>query len=264
MNEKLHSFPFTDDPVFDIRLCGTSYCDGSYRIDRKRSQVHNFEYIISGGGTVVTPQGTFHPLAGDLYFLPAGEDHLYYSDAEEPWVKIWFNVTGGLAETLARQYGVADTRLFRGCPAEALFEEFIATVDGGADAETVKRRCAVVMHRVIQLMADSAKDGGCSEDAAALRDYIDQSYAGKIRIEDLSALIYRSPSQTIRIFKKNFGVTPYEYALTRKMHAAKELLKNTRLPISGVAAALGFANEHYFSSCFKKQVGTTPGKYRKK
>ena len=179
MNEKLHSFPFTDDPVFDIRLCGTSYCDGSYRIDRKRSQVHNFEYIISGGGTVVTPQGTFHPLAGDLYFLPAGEDHLYYSDAEEPWVKIWFNVTGGLAETLARQYGVADTRLFRGCPAEALFEEFIATVDGGADAETVKRRCAVVMHRVIQLMADSAKDGGCSEDAAALRGVHDQYMLGE-------------------------------------------------------------------------------------
>lgn len=264
MNEKLHSFPFTDDPVFDIRLCGTSYCDGSYRIDRKRSQVHNFEYIISGSGTVVTPQGELHPQTGDLYFLPAGEDHLYYSDAGDPWVKIWFNVTGGLAETLTRQYGVADKRLFHGCDARELFEEFIANVDGGADAKTVKMQNAVVMHRVIQLMAESAKDGGFSEDAAALRDYIDVNYAGKIRISDLSALIYRSPSQTIRIFRKNFGVTPYEYALTRKMQAAKELLKNTRMPVSGIAAALGFANEHYFSSCFKAQVGLTPGKYRKK
>ncbi len=112
MREVLKSFPKTDNTLFSIDLCGTSYCDGSYKMNRKKSPFFVFEYIISGTGTIVTKNGIVHPEAGDVYMLRAGEDHNYYSDADTPWTKIWFNIRGELVEKLVDMYGIGDTYIF--------------------------------------------------------------------------------------------------------------------------------------------------------
>lgn len=266
MREILKSFPKNDEGgIFSIHLCGMSYCDASYRIDRKNSNVHCFEYIISGTGTIVTKNGRLHPEAGDVYLLKKGEDHLYYSDAEKPWTKIWFNVSGELIDRLVEMYGVDGHHLFKNCRVFSLFDEFNKNVDSAMDKRSIIDRNAVLIHQIIQAMAGciSDDDAPYSDDAVKLKEYIDVNYGKPIRIEELSALIYRSQSQTIRIFKKFYRQTPYEYALARKMHVAKQLLKGTRMPIREISGELGFANEHYFSSCFKKHVGMTPGQYRK-
>ena len=265
MKEILKSFPKTDSSIFGIQLCGTSYCDGTYLINRPRSRVHCFEYVIKGSGTIVTSKGKLHPKEGDVYFLRAGDDHYYYSDADNPWIKIWFNVRGSLIDSLTEQYGVSDIRLFNNCRALNLFEEFVSNVSSGMDRKSIENQNAVIIHKIIQCMAECIykNDSRYSEDAITLRDFIDSNYNRQVRIEELGALIYRSPSQTIRIFKKNFGIAPYEYALRRKMQAACQLLKDTRMPIREIAGSLGFSNEHYFSSCFKSHMGITPGKYRK-
>lgn len=265
MREVLKSFPKTNNTVFSIDLCGTSYCDGSYKIHRKKSHCHCFEYVISGTGTIVTKDGELHPEAGDVYFLRKGEDHHYYSDADQPWTKVWFNIRGELVDSLVKLYGVEDIRLFRNCRVFSLFDEFIKNANSVMDIRAIETQNAVLVHQIIQAMADCiyTEERKYSDDAVIIKEYIDANYSKAIRIEDLSVLIYRSQSQTIRIFKKNYGMTPYEYALKRKMDVAKQLLKSTRLPIREIANELGFNNEHYFSSCFKQHTGVTPGKYRK-
>lgn len=266
MREIIKSPPKTDNPLFGIQLCGTSFCDGSYYINRPQSKIHCFEYIIRGCGTVVSNGQKLHPREGDVYFLKAGDDHLYYSDAKDPWTKIWFNIKGSLIDSLIEQYGIADIRLFRNCRVLGLFEDFVKNVGGGMDIRSVENQNAVIVHQIIQCMAECARpaDNRYSDDAMILRDFIDLNYNRHVRTEELSELIFRSQSQTIRIFKKNFGIAPYEYALKRRMQVACQLLKNTRMPIREIASSLGFSNEHYFSSCFKAQTGITPGKYRKK
>ena len=133
------------------------------------------------------------------------------------------------------------------------------------DRRSIETQNAVIVLQIIQAMAECIypPEDKYTEDAVILKEYIDTNYNKQIKIEELSELIYRSESQTIRIFKKNFNMTPYEYALGRKIHVAKQLLKNTRMPIREIAMELGFTNEHYFSSCFKQHVGQTPGQYRK-
>lgn len=265
MREVLKSFPKTDNKLFAIDLCGISYCDGSYKIKRENSKCHCFEYIISGTGTVVTDKGNIHPEQGDVYFLRAGEDHFYYSDSESPWTKIWFNIRGELIDKLVDMYGIGDVHLFKNCRVFSLFDEFNKNANSVMDYRDIENQNAIILHQIIQAMADciDVEERKYSEDAIVIKEYIDSNYSKPIKIEELSGLIYRSQSQTIRIFKKNYGMTPYEYALKRKMYVAKQLLKSTRMPIREISAELGFANEHYFSSCFKQHVGMTPGKYRK-
>jgi len=265
MKEEIVSFPKSDNTLFAIQLCGTSYCDGSYRINRLKSSIHCFEYIVSGTGTILTDGGKLHPKEGDVYFLKAGEDHIYYSDANDPWVKIWFNIKGTLVESLVRQYEIFDIRLFENCRIKSLFDEFINNADSKMDFRLVEKQNAIVLHQIIQEMSAAVHkaDSKYTEDALMIKEYIDLNYSRTIKIQELSELIYRSPSQTIRIFKKNFGIAPYEYTLKRKIQVARQLLKSTNLPIGEIASELGFTNDHYFSSCFKAQTGITPSQYRK-
>lgn len=265
MREILKSFPKSDGEILSINLCGMSYCDGSYKINRKNSEIHCFEYIISGKGTIVTKNGRLHPEAGDVYFLKQGEDHLYYSDDKNPWTKIWFNISGPIVDTLVDLYKIDGHYLFKNCRVFRLFDEFNKNVDSPMDRKSILDSNAVILHQIIQEMASciSKEKSEFSDDALRLKEYIDANYSKPIHIEDLAAIIYRSQSQTIRIFKKYFDMTPYEYAIKRKMQVAEQLLKGTRLSIREISNELGFTNEHYFSSAFKHHMGITPGQYRK-
>ena len=73
----------------------------------------------------------------------------------------------------------------------------------------------------------------------------------------------RSESQTIRIFKRAYGVTPYAYLLEKKLDLAGQLLRDTNLSVREIAEKLSFADEYYFSNVFKKKTGVSPSVYRR-
>tara|TARA_R110002110_G_scaffold415561_2_gene650956 strand:- start:187685 stop:188719 length:1035 start_codon:yes stop_codon:yes gene_type:complete len=57
--------------------------------------------------------------------------------------------------------------------------------------------------------------------------------------------------------------TSYQSILDRSRHyLARELLLNTRLPLSDIAAQLGFAEPSAFYRAFRKWQGATPGQFR--
>lgn len=265
MREITKSLPKSANEVFAIELCGTSYCDSGYKMKRANSPSHRFAYIISGKGTVVTKSGRKKVEACDVLYLPYGEEHNYYADDREPWTMIWFNVNGSLVESLVEVYGIKDTRVFKNCRIFSLFDEFNKNVNSILGNSNVEYDNAVILHKIIteMVICNKIEKDGAPDDATVLREYIDNNYSKTIKNSDLAKLIGRSESQTIRIFKKAFSKTPYDYALERKMYVAKQMLKSTSMSVRDIAMALGFTNEHYFSSCFKQHEGVTPLKHRK-
>ena len=65
-------------------------------------------------------------------------------------------------------------------------------------------------------------------------------------------------SQTERLFKAKYGVSPIRYALDKKLDAARVLFTTTFLNVGEVAERLSFANVKYFSRQFKLRFGQTP------
>lgn len=72
-----------------------------------------------------------------------------------------------------------------------------------------------------------------------------------------------SPEYLSRVFKKEEGVSLLEYIQAQKMELACKFFQETALPISEVAARLGYSNFAYFSQIFRKATGSTPAAYRK-
>lgn len=66
-----------------------------------------------------------------------------------------------------------------------------------------------------------------------------------------------------RVFKGEFGVTPIEYAQTKRLLLAKHLLTDTRLPVIAIAFASGFSSVRRFNALFRERYRLTPTNIRK-
>ena len=125
--EEIVIFPESSKPpAFEILMCGRSYCDGSYRINRPKSLLWCFEYICKGKGTVQVDHVRFTASAGDIYILPAGMDHYYYSDDKDPWKKVWFNIRGPFVDSTLKAYHLENIFHIRKLNLLPLFEDFIS------------------------------------------------------------------------------------------------------------------------------------------
>ena len=66
-----------------------------------------------------------------------------------------------------------------------------------------------------------------------------------------------------RTFGQFLGISPHEQIVRTKVARAKELLAMTDYPLDTVAAKSGLSQAAYLNVLFKREVGKTPGEYRK-
>ena len=93
-------------------------------------------------------------------------------------------------------------------------------------------------------------------------DNIEQRLAEPLSIGQLAAQCALSPYHFARMFRESFGVPPHQYLLARRLARARDLLRNSSLPLGEVALACGFASASHFTNRFKQNLGGTPGEYR--
>lgn len=263
--EFVNSAVFDKDLPFYISLAGTSYCDGSYKITRNCSAVGCVEYIISGCGNVKANGKEYIARAGDTYILFPDDDHLYYSDSDFPWTKIWFNASGKLFNTLASIYSLRNQTVFH-CDTQKYIKKIHAELARkDITPMQIANSTALIFHEMIQFLHTNGNNCGTAiSDAKKIKNYIDLHLFEPMRLNNISSQIYKSTAQTIRIFKKAYGITPYEYYLNSKIEKAVEMLENSTFSVKETAFRLGFCDEHYFSNLFRKKTGKTPLEFSRK
>ncbi len=95
-------------------------------------------------------------------------------------------------------------------------------------------------------------------------DYIEKHLTDTIDCGSLHTLCGVSYTYFKSVFIERYGVPPKKYITRLKMNLACEQLVQGQLPVSAVAAALGYSNAHYFSRVFREEIGTTADEYRKR
>jgi AraC-like DNA-binding protein len=91
-----------------------------------------------------------------------------------------------------------------------------------------------------------------------LQQYILDHYTEPLRIDELAALVERTPNYITSIFREITGCTPIEYLHQIRVSAARDLLLNSRLSISEIAERLGYCDAPYFNRVYKRVVGSPP------
>ncbi|GEM_PF-2425746 len=95
-----------------------------------------------------------------------------------------------------------------------------------------------------------------------IRDYLEQEYARKHSLKELSDRFYLSKEYISKMFKEEFGANLFVYLAELKIERAKRLLTGSEVKLRQIVDELGFNDESHFSKTFKKHTGYSPRSYR--
>ena len=97
---------------------------------------------------------------------------------------------------------------------------------------------------------------------AAVRRYIDLHFKEALTLEQLAEEGHMNKFYLSHAFKREYGVSPINYMISRRIEESKYLLAETDLSLSQIAQLLGFSSLSYFSQVFHRTQNISPKEYR--
>ena len=97
---------------------------------------------------------------------------------------------------------------------------------------------------------------------AAVRRYIDLHFKEPLTLEQLAAEGHMNKYYLSHAFKREYGISPINYMISKRIEESKYLLAETDLSMSQIAQLLGFSSLSYFSHVFHRTQSTSPKDYR--
>ena len=92
--------------------------------------------------------------------------------------------------------------------------------------------------------------------------YINDNLNRTIKLNDVAKLLDLSQYYFCHQFKQSIGIAPYKYVIQQRLERAKELIKQSKLPLADIALECGFSSQSQMTQHFRKCVGVTPKAYR--
>ncbi|HEX5788613.1 MAG TPA: Ada metal-binding domain-containing protein, partial [Woeseiaceae bacterium] len=82
-------------------------------------------------------------------------------------------------------------------------------------------------------------------------------------VEDLADRLGVTGRHLRRLFRTHLGASPLAVASTQRLHFAKRLIDQTRLPLADIAIAAGYGSVRRFNDAFLSTYGRSPRELRK-
>jgi AraC-like DNA-binding protein len=254
---------------------------------------------LHAGDVVILPHGDGHVLSSDPAEQPARIDPTWVAatrDAPKP-IPILFR--SQYEFTWGEHAAPADTELvcgFLSCDRhpfnpllDALPRLLHLPASSGNSAPTELGALALRAERGLPGAAALLERASETMFIDALRRYLERLPAGSTgwlaglrdpQVGRALALIHRSPARPWTIddlaraaglsrsvfcvrFLRLLGQPPMQYLARWRMEAAAGLLRGGRAPVASVALEVGYESEAAFARAFKREVGTSPARWRR-
>lgn len=92
--------------------------------------------------------------------------------------------------------------------------------------------------------------------------YVHNHLSEPIRLQEVADYVGLSPNYFSSLFKKEMNLAFADYVNHTRIKESQYLLQTTNHSILDIAISVGFNNQNYFTTIFKKTTGITPKQYR--
>lgn len=235
--------------------------------------------------------GQRHPLAPhDLYVLPWGRRIAYFPSAQDPMFTAhvhlvpWYRPHSAWHPNVPHEPGEPDfnspDRRDRPWPVgqgvvrlRTQFEDplgrlidyavrwYLHSRREEAEARALGVLLVSELGRVAQASVVPAAEH--PEELNRLLLHIERGFQLGPSIRDLAAIISRSRSHVLKLFRRNLGVSAKGYIVARQLREARDLLLSTTQPVSQVGKCVGIGDPYHFSKLFRRHVGLSPREFRR-
>jgi AraC-like DNA-binding protein len=282
------------EPVYFDR--GTLFWD--YRIHIEHDfkgyyhwhQCCEFVLVHEGQGKVVVNQQTFPIKRGMFFFFTPYQLHQVYADVspEYPYVRSIFYADPLLIEKQLLAFPSRHSRfqdLWQSASQahawdlggklegmEWIFDQYDEARQRGKGEELEEltllflqmvNRMPVycTMHGVGTIEHKDRRKLRYSE---AVMRWIEEHFHERVSMDRLAGELHLSKNYLSRVFREETGSSITDYLTARRIKHACRLLETTDESVDRIGSDVGFENSSYFIHLFKRVVGMTPLKYRRK
>lgn len=95
-----------------------------------------------------------------------------------------------------------------------------------------------------------------------IQSYVQTNLSGDVSLTAIAEKVHFNPSYLSRYYKQMTGQNLLDYIQSKKLEAAVHLMMHTNLKLNEIASRVGFDSQSYFTTFFKKKMGTSPQEYR--
>lgn len=95
-----------------------------------------------------------------------------------------------------------------------------------------------------------------------IRTYIARHYSSGITVKDIAIHFSYNPNYLNNLYKSETGETILDYVTRYRMEEAKRLLRTTQMRVIDICGLVGYSQEAYFKTLFKRYTGLSPKEYR--
>ncbi len=259
-----YTFPVQDNSLpLQVHFVGDDDMRGPcFRLFRGRP-VFSLEFVYSGN-VAFQQDGKHYPVVGpgEVFFFHRLRKTMMGVGPAGFCRKLALSLTGPLLELLLLETGVADVDVMAGDEGtEALLREMWALA---RERPTAGARLSGMACEVLFGLGRKLSRTAYPADVSAALELIEERVTGSLTLDELCGHACCSSSTLLRHFREHLGVSPMAHFLNRKMELAKRLLLRTELSIKEVAVQVGYDNQVYFSSEFRKRSGVSPSAFRRK
>jgi len=162
-----------------------------------------------------------------------------------------------ISKTLAAEAAEEQTEIYCNMLESHLPVRSVVMQGNGDDYGTLAETYETAVSRLKELETGSSviKD---------VKLYIEDNYSREdFSFQDAAGHVNLSIPHLSRMFRREMGVTFIDYLTSVRIRKAIELLHSGELKIYEIAELTGYANQHYFSNVFKKNLGVSPAEYRR-
>ncbi|MBE6547132.1 MAG: helix-turn-helix transcriptional regulator [Ruminococcaceae bacterium] len=123
-----------------------------------------------------------------------------------------------------------------------------------------------ILYRIVRLIRETPEDTSkrsVSRITREVYEYINEHYKESCSLEILSKAVNISANHLHTVFTRDMDMTPFAYAMQKRINDAKRLIMAGELTMLQIALEEGFCSQSHFNKVFLQLVGVTPIQYRK-
>ena len=229
-------------------VMGCEQCDPSIKYGPTIRKYVLLHYVSRGKGCLYNDAGA-HPVAkGEIFRILPGEFVSYQPDREEPWFYTWIGFDGTLSEAFRTLPPVF--------PATPMIAQCFQMESN--DTPALEYRIAAKLFRLWAELFGSLQN---MHYVRRVQNYIESSYASKIRVSEIAKSMNIDRSYLSRLFRERTGQSIQEYLIgVRMSEACRHLLEGRS--VGETANLCGYDDSFLFSKLFRRHIGASPTHWR--
>lgn len=257
---------FLSDVWFNVPfiLIAAGHFEVGDRHYTKRTKRNYYEiiYTVSGQGQVYINGKNVECLPNTVLLIDCNIPHVFSVKKGEKWeYKHIHFIANGVAKNIAER-AMFDIFVDNGAVNDLFVDIFKKLHHINADTHyLLSHDVSAILTNLIRMQAEYSFANPQEELVKRAAEYIHKHYMEKISINDLAKSGFISPYHFIRLFKKYYGVPPYNYLVEYRLKKAQHFFMQQK-SVKEVARACGFSSTNSLSRAFEKHFGVYPSEYR--